>query len=164
MPVLKRLEDFLKENSIKYKSIVHSEAYTSQEIAAAMHISGKDLAKSVIFKAGDRFIMAVLPASSMVDMEKFKVALNEKDIRLATEKEFQGLFPDSEPGAEPPFGNLYKIDTIVDKTLAEDESIYFNAGNHYEAVEMYYKDYARLVKPKVADFSSPFGKVTKAAS
>ncbi len=153
MSIPVRLEEYLKKNHVDFKSFAHSEAYTAQEIAAAMHVKGRELAKSVMIKADGKFVMAVLPASFRVDLKKLKEALNEKDIRLATEDEFKTLFPDCEPGAEPPFGNLYNVETIVDKTLTKDEHIYFNAGTHYEAVEMGYKDFANLVKPKVADFA-----------
>jgi len=155
MAILSRLEEFLKKNSVKFKTVTHPEVFTAQEMAAEMHVSGKELAKVVMVKAGDRFVMMVLPASRKLDFKKLKETLEEKEIRLASEDEFKGLFPDCEPGAEPPFGNLYGVKTIVDTTLTEDEHIFFNAGNHYEAVEMAYKDYTRLAKPEVGDFSSP---------
>lgn len=148
-----RLEEYLKGNKINYKVVAHPEAYTAQEIAAMMHVPGKELAKVVMMKAGERFIMTVLPASWRVDFSKVKEVLHEKDLRLATEDEFKTLFPDCEAGAEPPFGNLYNIDTLVDKSLTEDKHIFFNAGNHCEAVDMSYSDYANLVKPKVAEFA-----------
>jgi len=87
-------------------------------------------------------------------MTKLRETLKTKDIRLATEDEFKSLFPDCEPGAMPPFGNLYGIDVYEDKSLTEDEEIFFQAGNHIESVKMRYKDFERLVKPKVADFGS----------
>ncbi|MBI5588179.1 MAG: YbaK/EbsC family protein [Deltaproteobacteria bacterium] len=154
MPILKRLEDYLKKNNAKYKEVVHPEAYTAQEVAAAMHVHGKDLAKPVMIKADGSFVMAVVPASRKVDFEKLKDILMKKEVRLATEDEFKSLFPDCEPGAEPPFGNLYALDTLVDKKLTNEGHIFFNAGTHYEAVEMDYKDYARLVKPRVEDFAA----------
>jgi Ala-tRNA(Pro) deacylase len=154
MPILKRLEEYLKKNDAKYKEIAHPEVYTSQEVAAAMHISGKDLAKPVMIKADGSFVMAVLPASLKVDFKKLKEILMKKDVRLATEDEFKDLFPDCDPGAEPPFGNLYSVDTVVDRRLTADEHIFFNAGTHYQAVEMDYKDFARLVKPRVEDFAA----------
>ena len=153
MAILERLEGYLKQNNVVYKTVKHPEVYTAQEIAAAMHIPGKELAKVVMVKAKERFIMVVLPASWRVDFSKLKEVLNEKDLRLANEEEFRTLFPDCEAGAEPPFGNLYNIDTYVDRSITGDELIFFNAGNHYESVEMTYRDYAKLVKPKVADFA-----------
>ena len=73
---------------------------------------------------------------------------------LATEVEFADMFPDCEPGAMPPFGNLYGLDVYVAETLAEDELIAFNAGSHRELVRMAYADFERLVKPRVLRFSS----------
>ena len=151
MAILERLEGYLKQNNVRYKTVKHPEVYTAQEIAAAMHIPGKELAKVVMVKAKERFIMVVLPGSWRVDFNKLKEVLNEKELRLANETEFKTLFPDCEAGAEPPFGNLYNIDTYVDRSLTGDELIFFNAGNHYESVEMTYRDYEKLVKPKVAD-------------
>jgi Ala-tRNA(Pro) deacylase len=152
--IVTRLEEFLKKNKGHYKIVAHPEAYTAQEVAALIHVPGKELAKVVMVKTGDRFVMTVLPASWMVNFKKLKEALGEKDLRLATEDEFKTLFPDCEPGAEPPFGNLYDIDTVVDSSLAENEHIFFNGGNHQEAVKMDYKEYADLVKPKVFEFAS----------
>lgn len=154
MPILKRLEDYLKKNNAKYREVVHLESYTAQETAEAMHIHGKDLAKPVMIKADGGYVMAVVPASWKVDFGKLKGVLKKTDVRLATEEEFRKLFPDCEPGAEPPFGNLYDIDTFVDRSLAADEHIYFNAGTHYQAVEITYKDFERLVRPRIADFAA----------
>ncbi len=153
MAILKRLEDFLKRNNAHYHSMMHPEAYTAQEIAAAMHIKGRELAKSVIVKADGRFVMAVVPATWRVNFERLKEVLHNEDLKLASEREFGVLFPDCEPGAEPPFGNLYNIETVVDRSLSEDEHIFFNAGNHYEAVEMKYSEYEKLARPKIAEFA-----------
>lgn len=153
MAMLERMESVLKNNKVSYKTYKHPEAFTAQEIAASLHIPGKELAKVVMVKASKRFIMTVLPASWRVDIGRLKEIVHEKDLRLASEEEFKMLFPDCEAGAEPPMGNLYNIDTYVDKSLTDDDHIFFNAGNHYETIEMSYMDYARIVMPKVAEFA-----------
>ncbi|MGH7900272.1 MAG: aminoacyl-tRNA deacylase, partial [Thermodesulfobacteriota bacterium] len=107
MSVLKRLKDYLDENQIKYVKISHSPAFTAQEIAASSHISGNELAKTVIVKVNDGFAMAVLPTTRKIDFESLKKVMNNKNIRLANEDEFKDIFPDCEVGAMPPFGNLY---------------------------------------------------------
>ena len=139
--VNQRLKDFLDENRVTYKVAAHSEVYTAQEIAQALHVPGKELAKVVMIKAGQRFIMTVLPASLKIDLALLKETLGEKEIRLATEGEFQNLFPGCEVGAMPPFGNLYGLDVYVERSLAEDEEIFFQAGNHIESIKMKCKDY-----------------------
>ncbi|MBI3399401.1 MAG: YbaK/EbsC family protein [Deltaproteobacteria bacterium] len=154
MAISMKLKKFLDENKVSYQVAAHSEVYTAQEIAAALHVPGKELIKVVMVKAGDSFVMTVLPASRRIDMVKLREVLGNKAIRLATEEEFKTLFPDCEPGAMPPFGNLYGLDVYADKALTDDEEIFFQAGSHIESIKMRYKDYERLVKPKVADFST----------
>ncbi len=151
---VKRLKEFLDSNNVKYIVISHSPAYTAQAIAASAHVSGKDLAKTVMIKVDGKMAMAVLPASYQVDFGLMKEAVGAKKIELATESEFKDLFPECEVGAMPPFGNLYNMDVFAAARLAEDEEIAFNAGSHTELIRLAYKDFERLVKPKVVKFSA----------
>jgi len=153
MPV-QRLKDYLNNNGVKYVSIIHSEAYTAQEVAALTHVSGKALAKTVMIKKDGQMAMAVLPASHKVDWDLLKGVTGADRIELASEGEFNDRFPDCEIGAMPPFGNLYGMEVIVEESLAEDGEIAFNAGSHIELIRLTYADFLKLVKPKVAKFSS----------
>ena len=149
----RRLKDFLDEQGVKYVTIGHSPAFTAQEIAATAHISGKEVAKTVMVKIEGTMAMAVLPASSPVDFKLLRDAAGAKKVELASEDEFGDLFPECEVGAMPPFGNLYDLAVYADEQLAEDEEIAFNAGSHKELVKLAYADFARLVEPKVAAFA-----------
>ena len=152
MPV-EKLKNYLDENNIKYLCIKHSEAFTAQEIAESAHVPGKEMAKTVIIDLDGRMVMAVVPASFHVDFQQFERESGATRASLATEESFRERFPDCELGAMPPFGNLYDMDVYVSKTLAEDEEIFFNAGNHTELIRLNYKDYDKLVHPKVLRFS-----------
>lgn len=151
---LKKLTDFLDEHGIKYISIKHSNAITAQEVAACVHLPGKELAKTVMFKIDGKMAMAVLPATEHVDIEMLKALAATENVQLADEQDFKNLFPECEAGAMPPFGNLYGMDVYVEKDLAEDKQICFNAGSHTELVRMAYKDYEKLVHPRRAVFSA----------
>ncbi len=153
MPV-KKLKEYLESHKIKYVTISHSAVYTAQEIAASAHIPGKEMAKTVVVRIDGKMAMAVLPASYRVDFELLKEAAGASSVELASEEEFEDLFPDCEIGAMPPFGNLYGMDVFVAASLAEDEDIAFNAGSHSELIRLSYKDFERLVGPKVVEFSS----------
>jgi Ala-tRNA(Pro) deacylase len=152
MPISK-LREFLDENNVKYVVISHSTAYTAQEIAATAHIPGKEVAKTVIVKLDGKMTMTVLPAPFMVDFDLIKQGTGAKDAELASEEEFKYMFPGCEIGAMPPFGNLYDMDTIVAKSLTEDEEIAFNAGTHKELIKLSYKDYENAVKPRILKIS-----------
>ena len=153
MPVQK-LKSFLDENTVRYVSIKHSPAYTSQEIAQSAHIRGKEMAKTVMVKVGGKMAMAVLPASERVDLELLAQSLGAASVELATEQEFGKLFPDCELGAMPPFGNLYDLEVFVSPHLAEDAEIAFNAGSHTELIQLTYTDFERLVSPATVRLST----------
>jgi Ala-tRNA(Pro) deacylase len=153
MSICAKLKDYLDENNIKYTSITHSRAYTAQEIAATLHVPGKELAKTVIVKIDGQLAMAVLPAPRHIDFERLKEATGAQHVELASEDEFTNRFPDCEIGAMPPFGNLYRLPVYVAQSLAQDEEIVFNAGTHVDAIRMKYADFARLVNPKAMSFT-----------
>ncbi|SRR6266404_3223373 len=117
MPVQK-LKEFLDSQNIKYVAISHSKAYTAQGIAALTHISGKELAKTVILKIDDALAMAVLPASYNVDLSLLKAAAGAKAVALAGETEFKDRFRDCETGAMPPFGNLCGMPVLAEESLS----------------------------------------------
>ncbi len=148
MPV-QQLKNFLDNNHVKYTTITHSPEYTAQEIAASAHIPGKELAKTVIVKIDGEFAMAVLPATTHLSLSRLRTAAGVGDAEIASEKEFEKLFPDCELGAMPPFGNLYDMPVFAAEELTEDDKIAFNAGTHSELVQLAYSDFEKLVHPKV---------------
>lgn len=127
---------------------MHSMAFTAVDIAKSAHIPSRELAKTVIIEVDDEMAMAVIPANYKVKLNILKEALGTDNIRLADEAEFTPRFQDCEVGAMPPFGCLYDMDVYVAESLTEDEKIAFNAGSHLEIVQMDYKDYENLVKPR----------------
>ena len=160
MPIAK-LRKYLDDNRIKYVVISHSTAYTAQDVAEAAHIRGKEIAKTVIVNVDGedgRMAMVVLPASCRIDFAILKELTGAEAVELATEDDFMDAFPDCEIGAMPPFGNLYHIPVYVARKLSEDEDIAFNAGTHRELIKMKYRDFERLVKPKVFDLTAVYSR------
>src|SRR6266436_5535955 len=153
MPV-KTLKQFLDKEKIKYVSLVHSPAYTAQEVAASAHITGKELAKTIIVELDGKMAMAVLPANRKIVLQDLREVTGCDQVKFASEEEFQKKFPDCETGAMPPFGNLYGMEVYVAESLAQNDQIAFNAGSHTEAIKMRYEDFERLVHPRVVSFTT----------
>lgn len=149
-----QLRQYLDREGVKYIVQRHSPAYTAQEIAALAHVPGREMAKTVIVKLDGKPAMVVLPASEHVDLERLREATDARQTALAEEREFATIFQGCEPGAMPPFGNLYGLDVYASESLAEDEEIAFNAGSHTELIWMAYRDFARLAKPTVLAVSA----------
>jgi Ala-tRNA(Pro) deacylase len=153
MPV-KTLKEFLDREKVKYISLVHSTAYTAQEVAASAHITGRELAKTVIVELDGKMAMAVLPANRKIVLQDLREVTGSDEVKFASEEEFKQKFPDCETGAMPPFGNLYGMDVYVAQTLTENDEIAFNAGSHTEVIRMACADFERLVHPKVMSFTN----------
>lgn len=153
MTCRERLEKYFHDNGVKFQAMKHPTAYTAQEVAAEQHVPGKQVAKVVMVQAEGQTFMLVLPASYRIDFGKLASSLGKKNPRLAKEEEFQGIFPDCEVGAMPPFGNLYNIPIYMDRSLTEDPEIVFQAGTHSDTMKIKYSDFERLAKPQVAEFA-----------
>ena len=161
MAISGRLNQFLKDARVRYTIAKHAVAYTAQEIAAAQHVPGRQLAKSVLVLAKSDPVLAVLPAIHRVDLAKLKRLLKSSKLSIAREADIKNRFPDVEVGAMSPFGNLYGVPVIVDDSLSSTGKIVFNAGSHAETITMEYGDFARLVRPKVPTFAQPFATPAK---
>ncbi len=152
--LIEKIKDYLDGKKVKYIAISHSPAFSAQEIAALVHIPGRDVAKTVIVNINGKMAMAVLPANYRIHFNRLMDALGTGDMYLAAEEEFNDLFPDCEVGAMPPFGNLYGLEVFVAKSLTEDDEIVFNGGTHTDLIKMSYKDFEKLVKPKILSFTT----------
>ena len=151
MPIAK-LKNYLDRNGVDYRLIAHERAFTAQEIAERSHITGHEIAKTVIVKIDGTLAMAVLPASEVIDLEQLAAMVGATLVELADECEFERFFNECEVGAMPPFGNLFGMKVFVDPELALDEKIAFNAGNHAELIQLRYKDFEELVQPIMLEF------------
>ncbi len=148
-----KVVEFLETNSAKYEVTRHQPTYSAQQMAAVEHVSGREVAKPVVVKADSKYYMCVLPACCKVDLDALKQELCADQVALAGEDEMSKLFADCELGAEPPFGNLYGLETLMDQSLEADEHIVFQGGTHEQAIKMATDDYKELVGPQVLSFS-----------
>ena len=150
----KKLKEYLDREKIRYVSIMHSTAYTAQEVAASAHITGKELAKTVIVELDGEMSMAVLPADRKIVLQDLREVTGSDQVKFASEEGFKAQFPECETGAMPPFGNLYGMDVYIAESLTHNDEIAFNAGSHTEVIKMKFSDFDRLVKPKVVSFTT----------
>ena len=157
MAISARLKALLDGAKVKYTAARHAVVYTAQEIAAAQHVSGRSLAKCVLVNTNHGPMLAVLPASCLIDFKQLKAALGATSLSIAKESDIKAAFPDVEVGAMSPFGNLYGVPVVVDKLLGESEDVVFNAGSHTDTIKMRYRDVVALAKPKMGAFGQPFG-------
>lgn len=147
-----RLKQYLTDNHVYFEVQEHRQVYTIQEVAATLHERGEYVAKVFIAAVDDRPVMLVLPAPALVDLERVQVMLNATTARRAREYEFAQLFADCDVGAMPPFGHFYQVPVYLDRSLAAEHYIVFQAGTHHTTMKIAMSDYQRLAHPVVEDF------------
>jgi len=158
MAKMSDLVKYLNLNGVQYQVISHVPAYSAHSVALATHVADRDLAKTLLVRADEQYWMAVLRADYHINQRLLKHALEAKHVSLATEEELAVFFPDCEVGAMPPFGKLYALPVIVDRSLSDDETIVFNACTHTESIRMKFADYEQMVRPILAEFAEPVQK------
>ncbi len=157
MAISTRLKEFLEASKVKYTTAKHPVVYTAQEIAAAQHVPGRQLAKCVLVKTDRGPVLSVLSATCLINLKELKGVIGTTSLTIAKEADIKEVFPDVEVGAMSPFGHLYQVPVVVDKALSESGEIVFNGGTHTETIKMRYEDFASLVKPTTGVFGQPFG-------
>jgi len=149
------LPDFLDLQGVSYRLSQHRTAYTSQDLAAAEHVSGRKVVKPVVVEADGRFVLCALPASRKVDLPILRQTLNAADVQMVEERTLNRLFPGCDLGAEPPIGNMYGLPTLLDESLIGADDVTFQAGTHEDSVTIRFADYRRVSNPRVESFSKP---------
>ena len=153
MAIPSRIRDFLESENVAYEVLHHEPAYTGQEVAHTLHVSGKKCAKTIVLDGDGRLVMAVIPASNRLNLQDLQAAMEVRRLEMLPESELVNLFPDCERGAVPPLGRLYKMDVWVDRTVSDSEQIVFCAGTHEDCIRMKYSDFAKVARPRLSRFS-----------
>lgn len=148
-----RLESVLSDRRIAYQRLHHPPVYTASRLAEVLHVPGREVAKTVLLRTSQGYLVTVLPADHKIDLNQVQNCLEGEQVEMASESEMEWLFPDCERGTVPPFGSLYHIQTLMDESLAEDKDIVFDAHNHEEAIRMRYQDYEELEHPMKGRFA-----------
>ncbi len=149
------IQTYLKSRQIPFEVLLHAPAPSATRLAQSVHVPGERVAKVVLVKGSERFVLAVLPSTHRIDMPRLMQALGTTDLRIASEDDLDGVFIDCELGALPPFGRLYGITTIVDASLSGGSEIVFEGNTRHEGVRMRYRDYEAVEAPVRGRFASP---------
>ncbi len=143
------VHEFLHQHKVEYQILHHAPTYDAQRLAQAVEETGYRVAKTVLLKSDADYLLAVVPATHVIDLADVQQLLRADSLELASEEELAKRFPDCETGAVPPFGSLYGVTTLVDESLSESEEIVFEGNTHDEAIRMRFVDYFELEKPVI---------------
>ena len=144
MSMANSLRDYLENQGTQYHLVRHPRTFTSMETAAAAHVAGGKLAKSVVLEAKDEYVMAVIPSTHRLRPETLRAWFGHL-FDLVSETDIDRLFKDCELGSIPALGQAYGMTVAVDETLLDLDEIYFESGDHTELVHMSGQDFRALM-------------------
>jgi Ala-tRNA(Pro) deacylase len=150
-----RLAEFLSARQATYETVTHPAAVTAQEQAAVMHTPGEAVAKVLIVKERDGFVMVIVPAATDVDLDRLKGLVGHGDVRLASVEEIRGVVPDCPAGSIPPFGALYGLRAFLDQRLLRVSNVTMPAGDAASSIRMRWSEFERLADASTGDFAVP---------
>jgi Ala-tRNA(Pro) deacylase len=150
--IFSQLETLLHSHGIEFTVLRHEAVYTSEEAARVRGAALASGAKALICKGEGEFVLFVLPADRKLDSQAVRRAKGWRKLRFATKEEVAALTALT-PGAIPPFGSLFKLATLCDRRLGENETINFNAGDHSISIGMKYADFLAVEKPELGIFA-----------
>ena len=148
------VHELLDQHKVEYEVHDHPRAVDANRLAQSEDVTGWDVAKPVLLAIGGQLAMAVIPAPVHIDLDKASDVLGHGEVRLATEDEFVSRFPDCDPGAEPPFGNIYGIPVFLDETLRKRQRMVCRDGSHTETITLAVNDYVKVVAPEIVDLAT----------
>jgi len=144
MAIAKTLINYLDERGISYSMVEHIHTATSHDTARAAHIPAHQLAKAVVLKDQQGFVVSVVPSSHSLEIDWVNAELN-RNLELASEKEFKDIFADCETGAVPALGAAYGLNVIWDNDLSYTADIYIEAGDHEHLFCLDRKSFKKLM-------------------
>jgi Ala-tRNA(Pro) deacylase len=139
------LQAYLDRKGVEYDLVEHRPTRSSMSTARACHIAARCLAKGVVLRRRDGYLLAILPASRHVRLRKLKAALGE-ELTLATGHELDQLIRDCAHGAVPPIGECYGLDVVIEDSVFDQSEVYFEGGDHATLVHMSQAQFARLTR------------------
>jgi len=158
--------EFLRSRRVWFEELLHPPASSATKHAHNMHVPGRMVAKTVLVKADGRFVLAVLPCTSRIDLGSLAALLGlpASEARLASTDELLGIFTDCEPGVVPPFGRLYGIRTVFDVSLLDVGELVFTGNLRHEGLRMRASDYVAIEEPLIGSFAVPIAAPVSATS
>lgn len=146
MAIPATVREYLEQAGVDYKVVEHPYTETSMRSAEAAHVTGEDVAKAVLLKDDDGYVLAVVPATHNVQVGEVQSQL-DRALEPAPEDDLAIVFADCAVGAVPALGPAYQLETITDEALRGHDEIYFEAGDHEELIQLRGGDFESLLAP-----------------
>ena len=149
------IREYLRSRNVPFVALLHRPVPSAARLAQSVHVAGDQVAKAVLLRTASGFVLAVVPSTHRVALDRVAELLGQTGLAIATEAEVEHVFHDCECGALPPFGRVYGLTTLVDVDLAHQAEIVVQANTRHEAIRIRFRDYEQIEGPERGRLSVP---------
>ena len=126
---VKRAENSIKEFDPNLKIIcLEQTARTALDAATALGCNVGAIVKSLLFSAGDGFILCLISGDKRCSLNKLKKILDEKNVSMAKPEDVKKITGYTIGGVSP-VGHLTKIKIFIDNNLERFTQVFAAAGH-----------------------------------
>ena len=156
MTIPSKIIKFLEKAKVKYELIEHRQVFTAQDKAATLKVKPNIIGKTLVLKIDKRISVVLIPANKNLDKNKFKKVAKAKNLDFISERIMKNQLKGVKVGAVPPFGNLWRFPTFVDKSLTLQPKIIVNSGDHNWSIKISPAAFKKLIPDLIiGNFSKP---------
>ena len=150
---VKRVEKSIKQyNSEMCVIVLDSSAKTAIEAASSLNCKVGAIVKSLLFKAGENFVLCLVSGDKRCSLNKLKKILNEKDVSMANPEDVKRITGYTIGGVSPT-GHLIKIQIYIDENLQNFKSIFAAAGHPNAVFEIDFKNLKALTSGETKEIT-----------
>ncbi len=145
MPIPAKITKFLESSKVKYEVLKHRTVYTAFDKSQTLRVKPSLIGKTLVLRLDNKPVIVLIPADKNLDKNLLKKTLKAKKIDFIKEAWMKKTFKGIKLGAIPPFGNLWKINTVVDKNLLFGPKVILNSGHYNFSIKINSSAFKKLV-------------------
>jgi Cys-tRNA(Pro)/Cys-tRNA(Cys) deacylase len=149
----------LRRAGISYRLLRYDyrpEGGAADQAAADLGVEPERMLKTLVAKAGEEFVFALVPATSELSLKKLAAAAGAKHAAMAQPRDAERA-TGYQVGGISPLGSRRPLRAFLDSGAERFERVCLNAGNRGHIVEVAAVDLVRLTGATVCDLRAAGG-------
>ena len=150
---VKRAEKSIKEFDTNLNVIVLEQtARTANDAATALGCKVGAIVKSLLFKAGEKFVLCLVSGDKRCSLNKLKKILHEKDVSMASPEDVKRVTGYTIGGVSP-VGHFIKTIIYIDENLKNFNSLFAAAGHPNAVFEIDFQNLKELTLGEIKEIT-----------
>ena len=150
---VKRAERSIKEFDPGLKIIcLEQTARTAQDTATALGCNVGAIVKSLLFSAGENFVLCLISGDQRCSLNKLKKIIDEKDVSMAKPEDVKKITGYTIGGVSP-VGHLSKVKIYIDSNLERFTKVFAAAGHPNCIFEISFIELTNLTSGEIKELT-----------